>query len=138
MEHFVLSVVRRLCHLYCSNILFRRYNVQCICVGVGEFFFAFDCQKIPIPSSEKNERNSDGSDSFDEDEEEEELKELTKVPKLHLRPKTAPSVEGRRGVRYVTWNEAQQKNGPKRPSSASKSPKNQRDLWSKVRNPLIT
>ena len=59
--------------------------------------------------------------------------ELTKVPKLHLRPKTAPSIEGRRGVRYVTWNEAQQQNGPKRPSSASKPTKHQRDLWNRVR-----
>ncbi|KAJ7357657.1 hypothetical protein OS493_023788 [Desmophyllum pertusum] len=87
--------------------------------------------KIPIPSSEKSERNSDGHDSLDEDEEEEELKELTKVPKLHLRPKTAPAVEGRRGARYVTWNEAQQQNGPKRPFSASKPSKHQRELWSK-------
>ena len=94
----------------------------------------FKCQKIPIPTSVKNERNSDGHDSFDEDEEEEELMELTKVPKLHLRPKTAPSIEGRRGVRYVTWNEAQQQNGPKRPSSASKPTKHQRDLWTRVRN----
>ncbi|XP_078369335.1 uncharacterized protein LOC144653259 isoform X1 [Oculina patagonica] len=86
--------------------------------------------KIPIPSPTKSE-NSDGHDSFDEDEEEEELMELTKVPKLHLRPKTAPSVEGRRGARYVTWNEAQQQNGPKRPSSASKPTKHQRDLWSR-------
>lgn len=98
------------------------------------FIWCFNYQKVPIPSPEKNERDSDGYDSFDEDEEEEELKELTKVPKLHLRPKTAPSVEGRRGVRYVTWNEAQQQNGPKRPSSASKSLKTQRDLWRKVRN----
>ena len=60
--------------------------------------------------------------------------ELTKVPKLHLRPKTAPSIEGRRGVRYVTWNEAQQQNGPERPSSASKQTKHQRDLWTRVRN----
>ena len=59
--------------------------------------------------------------------------ELTKIPKLHLRPKTAPSVESRRGARYVTWNEAQQQNGPKRPSSGSKPLKHQRDLWSKVR-----
>ena len=65
---------------------------------------------------------------------EEELKELTKVPKLHLRPKTAPSVEGRRGVRYVTWNEAQQQSGSKRPLSASKLLKNERDLWSRVRS----
>ena len=98
------------------------------------FIWCFNYQKVPIPSPEKNERDSDGYDSFDEDEEEEELKELTKVPKLHLRPKTAPLVEGRRGVRYVTWNEAEQQNGPKRPSSASKSLKTQRDLWRKVRN----
>lgn len=96
--------------------------------------FWFVCQKVPIPSPEKNETNSEGYDSFDEDEEEEELKELTKVPKLHLRPKTAPSVEGRRGVRYVTWNEAQQQSGSKRPLSASKLFKNERDLWSRVRS----
>ena len=80
-----------------------------------------------------SEQNSDGHDSFDEDEEEEELMELTKVPKLHLRPKTAPCIEGRRGVRYVTWNEAQQQNGPKRPSSASKPTRHQRDLLTRVR-----
>lgn len=93
----------------------------------------FKCQKIPIPNSAKSEQNSDGHNSFDEDEEEEELMELTKVPKLHLRPKTAPCIEGRRGVRYVTWNEAQQQNGPKRPSSASKPTKHQRDLLTRVR-----
>lgn len=78
--------------------------------------------------------SSDGHDSLDEDEEEEELMELTKIPKLHLRPKTAPAVETRRGARYVTWNEAQKQNGSKRPSSASKPIKHHRDLWSRVWN----
>ena len=58
---------------------------------------------------------------------------MTKVPKLNLRPKTAPAVEGRKGVRYVTWNEAQrQQNGPKRPHSAAKSFRNLRGSWSEV------
>ena len=57
----------------------------------------------------------------EEDEnEDEEWHEFTKIPKLHLRPKTAPSIENRKGVRYVTWNEAQKQNGPQRASSASK------------------
>lgn len=87
--------------------------------------------KVPIPNPEKSDRNSDGQDSLDEDDEEEELKALTKIPKLHLRPKTAPSVESRMGARYVTWNEAQQQKGPKRPSSGSKLLKHHRDFGSK-------
>ena len=74
---------------------------------------------------------------MDEDDEEEELKALTKIPKLHLRPKTAPSVESRMGARYVTWNEAQQQKGPKRPSSGSKLLKHHRDFGSKVRERLL-
>lgn len=87
--------------------------------------------KIPIPSSEKNETSSDGYGSFEEEEAKEELEELTKVPRLHLRPKTAPAVEGCRGVRYVTWNEAQQQNGSKSPLSASKAFKQQRNDWAR-------
>ncbi|KAK2563602.1 IQ domain-containing protein M [Acropora cervicornis] len=87
--------------------------------------------KIPFPSPEKYERSSDGHDG-PEDDEQEELEELLKVPKLHLRPKTAPSVEGRKGVRYVTWNKAQLLNRSKRPLSVSKATqKQQRDDQSK-------
>ena len=66
---------------------------------------------------------SDEEVSADDDDEEEKeeyggrVKGLSKVPKLHLRPKTAPSVESRRGARYVTWNEAQRQKGPRRPHS---------------------
>ena len=92
----------------------------------------FMIQKIPFPSPEKYERSSDGHDG-PEDDEQEELEELLKVPKLHLRPKTAPSVEGRKGVRYVTWNKAQLLNRSKRPLSVSKATqKQQRDDQSKV------
>lgn len=93
----------------------------------------FMIQKIAIPSPEKYERSSDGHDGPEEDDEQEELEELLKVPKLHLRPKTAPSVEGRRGVRYVTWNKAQLLNRSKRPLSVSKATKKeQRDDEGKV------
>ena len=73
---------------------------------------------------------------MDEDEEEEELKALAKIPKLHLRPKTAPSVESQLGARYVTWNEAQQLKGLKRPSSGSKLLKYHRDFGSEVRQKM--
>ncbi|XP_044177676.1 uncharacterized protein LOC114950772 isoform X4 [Acropora millepora] len=88
--------------------------------------------KIPFPSPEKYERSSDGHDGPEEDDVHEELEELLKVPKLHLRPKTAPSVEGRKGVRYVTWNKAQLLNRSKRPLSVSEATqKQQRDDQSK-------
>ena len=65
----------------------------------------------PSPTGEGAESGND--DSFDE----EDLKELRKVPKLHMRPRTAPAVESRKGVRYVTWNEAQRNKGKSRPMS---------------------
>ena len=62
----------------------------------------------PCSSPSPSPLEEDTSSSSEEGFEEEELGEITrKVPKLHMRPKTAPAVENRKGVRYVTWNEAQ-------------------------------
>ena len=95
-------------------------------IGNEQSYHRCHFQKVRIPSPQMEDVKSDeggSSDDDGEDEEEEGGSELgrgrglSKVPKLHMRPKTAPSVESRRGARYVTWNEAQQHKAQKRPFS---------------------
>ncbi|XP_031551297.1 uncharacterized protein LOC116288619 isoform X2 [Actinia tenebrosa] len=76
---------------------------------------------VPIPEPPKQKDDSSSKLPDDEHGDEDELGEKVKfkeVPKLHMRPKTAPPIESKKGVRYVTWNEAQGRNGAiKRPGS---------------------
>lgn len=78
-------------------------------------------QVVPIPEPPKQKDEISPKPPENKDEYEDELGEkvtFKEVPKLHMRPKTAPPIESKRGVRYVTWNEAQGKNGAiKRPAS---------------------
>ncbi|XP_032219958.2 uncharacterized protein LOC5519268 isoform X2 [Nematostella vectensis] len=78
--------------------------------------------KIPIPSPKSCTPEPEVTDTPDieQDGSSDDLEitdKFIQVPKLHIRPKTAPPVEHRQGARYVTWNDAQKDNGPKRPSS---------------------